>query len=223
MQYHITQLFNNTSVKRLLLSIFIIIAFSFNVKAQYDTSDSRYGLSIGSDYDAPVGNFAYTFKPATNYNLNLLHHYDNFTTSISFGYHVYKPKLDTFYYQVTNTDYGTIHYQNFPVYSLYLGAVYDLKLTDKFKAYAGINFGIYFTHLKYNSSDFLSVNNVDVNDQDIYLAPRLGFTFMITNNVGIGIEGKYNFFAPTGETTDNDRVGTLYNSFSAGVRLTYDF
>jgi len=222
---HYSLAFNWPSIKKLLFATLAIVFFSCSaVKAQYyNNSDSRYGISIGTDYDKPVGNLSYTFKPAINYNLNLLHHYDNFTVSVSAGYHAFKPKLDTFYYQVSDTEYGTAHYENFTVYSFYLGATYDLALSDQLKIYTGINLGMYYTHFALQSTDFMIHDTEDLHEQDAYFAPRLGFTYMINDNIGIGLEGKYNFFAPTGQKQYNDRVGTLYNSYSAGVRLMFNF
>jgi hypothetical protein len=211
------------SNKRTLLLLVIPLFSCLSARAQYSNSDSRYGISIGSDYDAPVGNFSYTFKPTINYNLSLLHHYDNLTGSISFGYHQYQPKQDTFYYQANSTNYGTVSYKNFPVYSFYLGLTYDFAVTEQLKIYSGINLGVYYTHFAYHASDFLVDDTENLNEEDVYLAPRLGVTYMLNDNIGIGIEGKYNFFAPSGDSQYNDRVGTLYNSYSAGVRLTYNF
>jgi hypothetical protein len=212
--------------KKLIFSIVFLLGFSWSAaQAQSDDeSQSFYGISIGSDYDVPVGNFAYTFKPAINFNLNLQHQYGDFTTSVSFGYHVYKPKMDTFYYAVTNADYGTEVYQNFPVYSFYLGGAYNLKLADQLKVYGGIDFGVYLTHYQVESNDFTEDSNQNLHQEDLYMAARLGFTYMLTDHVGLGLEGKYNFFLPTGSTDDYDSmVGTMYNSWSVGVRLIYNF
>jgi hypothetical protein len=210
-----------------VLSVALVIAICSisTVKAQYygGGSDLQYGVSVGADYDAPVGNFAYTFKPAINYNLNLLRHDGNFTSSISFGYHVYKPKMDTFYYAATSSDYGTVEYQNFTVVSFYLGGTYDYPVSDQLKVYAGVNFGVYSTHLAFQSANFLEDDNEDLHEQNFYLAGRLGFTYMLTDNVGVGIEAKYNFFTPAGDSEDDAQVGTTYFTWSAGLRLTYNF
>jgi len=204
--------------------VFIISIFCCSsVKAQFNNSDSNYGISIGTDYDTPIGNLGYTFKPALNYNVNLFKHSGDFTASVSIGYHVYKPKQDTFYYAATATDFGTAVYQNFTVVSFYLGGTYDYPVTDQFKIYGGVNLGLYNTHLAFHSVDFLVDDTEDLHEQDLYFAPRLGFTYMFDDNVGIGLEGKYNFFAPTGKKQFDDRIGTLYNSWSAGIRLTYNF
>ncbi|MGZ3752407.1 MAG: hypothetical protein ACXVI9_08535 [Mucilaginibacter sp.] len=202
-----------------------MILFSYSdAKAQRSgKSESDYGISIGSDYDAPVGNFSYTFKPAINYNLNLLRHSGDFTMNLSFGYHMYKPKQDTFYYQVSNTEYGKVSYQNFPVYSFYLGMIYNFPVNDQLKLYGGINLGAYNTHFVFRATDFMVDDHEDLHEEDVYLAPRIGLAYLIDEHVGIGLEGKYNFFAPAGDSRYNSRVGTLYNSYSVGVRLIYNF
>jgi hypothetical protein len=216
--------------KGVLLTCFIIpIFFTTTAKAQgsYDTS---HAIAIGIDYDAPVGDFSYTFKPTTNYNLSFLLNSGDLTGSVNFGYHNYKARQDTFYYLVTYTDdgkdhteYGHVHYENFPVYSFYLGLVYNLELAEQLKVYGGFNLGVYYTHFVFQASDVLGGSNTDLHEQDLYIAPRLGCTWLLTKSIGVGIEGKYNFFAPTGDSRYTDRVGTLYNSYSTGVRLIYNF
>jgi hypothetical protein len=213
------------SIKKVALATVMAMLFSWSAaNAQsYRDDETKYGISIGSDYDTPVGNLAYTFKPAINYNLNFLQQKGDFTANVSFGYHAYTPKMDTFYYAATSTDYGTAEYKNFTVTSFYLGGTYNYPVSDQFKINAGVNLGAYFTHYYLHQSNFALDETDDLSEKDIYIAARLGFTYMLNENVGIGVEGKYNFFAPTGSAEDNDRVGTLYFSWSAGVRLTYIF
>jgi hypothetical protein len=234
--YHKISVSRNASLLFRACAIIISLLFFINseASAQYyragnSGSDSHYGISIGSDYDAPVGNLSYTFKPAINYNASFLWYHGDFSMNFTAGYHQYKPKQDTFYYELASTQagystqYGTISYGNFPVYSFYIGLNYHLTVTDQFKAYCGLNLGAYFTHLVYHSADLLAGDNEDLHEEDVYLAPKLGVTYMLSDNIGIGIEGKYNLFAPEGNKRYNDRVGTLYNSYSAGVRLSYNF
>jgi hypothetical protein len=152
-----------------------------------------------------------------------LRHSGDFTMNLSLGYHNYKPKQDTFYYQATATEYGKVSYQNFPVYSFYLGLTYNFPVSDQLKIYGGFNLGAYYTHFVFRATDFAVDDNEDLHEEDVYLAPRIGVAYMINNNIGIGLEGKYNLFAPTGDKRYNDRVGTLYNSYSVGVRLIYNF
>jgi hypothetical protein len=107
--------------------------------------------------------------------------------------------------------------------SLYLGGAYNLKLADNISAYVGLNFGAYYTHLQYQSADFILASNVDEHLEDLYVAPKLGINYLIDDHFSIGIEGKYNTFAPTGEKQDNPLVGTFYNSYSGTFFLTYNF
>jgi len=227
---YLSYLLSGNVQKWLFLICFIIpIFFTSTAKAQ-GSYDSKYGISIGTDYDVPVGNFSYTFKPTMNYNLSFLMTSGSLTGSVNFGYHNYKAKQDTFYYQVIYTedgrdhlDYGSVHYENFPVYSIYLGLVYNLELSEQLKIYAGANLGAYYTHFVFQAKDVQGGSNTDLHERDLYIAPRLGLTYSLANNIGIGMEGKYNFFAPTGDSRYSDRVGTLYNSYSVGVRLIYNF
>ena len=214
------------------VSVFLL-CFCSKADAQYyqaGTHDgSHFGVAVGSDYDSPVGNFSYTFKPAINYNASFLWYYGDFSMNFTAGYHEYKPKQDTFYYELEstqmgfNSQYGSVSYGNFRVYSFYLGLNYHLTITDQFKVYCGLNLGEYTTHFVFHSADLLEEQNEDLHETDIYLAPKLGITYMLNDNIGIGIEGKYNLFAPSGDARYNDRVGTLYNSYSTGVRLSYNF
>jgi hypothetical protein len=212
--------------KTLSVACLIIFVFScFSAKAQYSFwgNDQTYGVALSSGYDVPIGNLGYTFKPALTYGLKVLKYYDNVTVNLSFGYHVYKPKQDTFYYAVDGSNYGTVTYQNFTVYSFYLGGAYTLEITEGLKAYAGMDLGVYYTHMIYHSMDEFVDNSADLNEEDAYLAPKLGLTYLINENIAIGVEGKYNLFAPTGQKQYNSAVGTINASYSGGLVLTYNF
>jgi hypothetical protein len=201
----------------------LLIFFCFSVKAQRQSNDNAYSIALSTGYDVPVGDLTYTFKPAVTYGISFMKTRNDFTVSVNFGHQVYKPKLDTFYYRVDASNYGTIHYDNFTITSLYLGATYNLENSDNLKAYGGFNFGIYYTHMIYHSSDEYLVDDSDLNEEDLYLAPKLGLTYLITDNIGLGIECKYNLFTPSGQKADNPAVGTLYNSYAGNVVLTYNF
>jgi len=215
---------SRTSIHVIFAALLCLLLFSAsNVTAQNRTGEDGYGLSIGTGYDVPVGNLSYTFKPATTYDFSLYEYRNGFTGSISFGYHVYKPKQDTFYYAVDATNYGTTVYQNFTMYSFYLGGAYNLKLTDDLWAYAGINFGVYFTHFMYTSADEYEVPTDNLNLQDFYFAPKIGFNYLIGDHFAVGVEGKYNSFMPTGQSDEDPLVGTVYSSYAVTFIATYNF
>ncbi|HWZ04838.1 MAG TPA: hypothetical protein VNX40_14575 [Mucilaginibacter sp.] len=209
------------------ITLTILVFAAGTAKAQYYSygsgGSSTYGVGLMGSYDVPVGNLAYTFKPAIGYGVSVFSYHGDFTSSVTIGYHAYKPKLDTFYYQVNQTNYGTIHYDNFTAISLYLGAAYNLQIMDGLKGYVGLNFGVYYTKMAFHSSDLFVDDTENLNEQDLYLAPKIGLTYSLNDNVAIGIEGKYNSFAPTGKKQDNPLVGTIYSSYAGSFILTYNF
>jgi hypothetical protein len=209
---------------RACLTALVFISFSAKAQYRYGGSDEdKFGAALTAGYDVPVGNLSYTYKPAITYGARFLWTKGAVTANISFGYHVYKPKLDTFYYAVDESNYGKVSYSNFTIYSFYIGGAYNLEVTDGFKIYGGLDLGAYESHVVVHSSDLYVDSHSDTHQEDVYLAPKLGFTYLVTENIGIGIEGKYNFFAPTGKAKDNPAVGTLYNSYSGNLVLTYNF
>lgn len=208
-----------------ILSLTGLIAILFSsVKAQNSsTKDHSYGVALNAGYDVPVGNLGYTFKPAPTFGFTFLSYHDDLVLSATIGYHSYKPKQDTFYYAVDESNYGTIKYQNFTALSLYFGVAYNFELAEGIKAYGGINFGAYFTHSVYHSVDEFINDNSDLHDENIYLAPKIGLNYTVGDNVTIGIEGKYNTFIVAGKKSDNARVGTINSSYAGNLILTYNF
>ena len=206
-------------------SLIILVFTYFSAKAQYSYGDNNpsYGIAVSAGYEAPIANLAYTFKAAPAYEFKVLSYHDNITINGSIGYRAFKPKLDTFYYAVDEANYGTIEYQNFTVLSLYIGGAYNLEINDGLKVYAGFDLGAYYTHMVYHLTDEFEDQNADLHQEDAYLAPKLGFTYSINDNMALGIEAKYNLFSPVGQKVDNPAVGTLYNSYSGHLVLTYNF
>ena len=182
--------------------------------------DSGYGIVFGVGYDAPLGNLKNVYKPAINYNLGVSRFMNDFTVSLTLGYHAYKTKDDLITAgDIENT--STI-FSDYRVYSAYAGAVYNLNLADDVRLYGGGNIGLYFTHYAFSSTDNVSEFIVDLRERDIYLAPRLGFIFALTNNIGLSLESKYNFFAPIGKS-DYGSSGTFYTSVAAQAAITFKF
>jgi hypothetical protein len=44
---------------------------------------------------------------------------------------------------------------------------------------------------------------------------------MLIDVISLGLEAKYNFFSPSGNSATNPDVGTVYKSYAAGLVLTY--
>jgi len=207
--------------------IFLLISCG-DAKAQrffrdnYDDPTSGIGVNIA--YDAPVGNLQYTYKPAINYGLNYYKFEDDFTITAGIGYRIYKPKQDVFYYAVGDNDYGTITYSDFRSYMGYIGGAYNIEVAEGFKCFGGFNFGLYITKFSLHSVDALrDATTVIDGEQEIYIAPKLGLAIDLSDDLQLNLQGAYNVFATTGKKRWNDRVGTIYSSFTIGSGIIFKF
>lgn len=188
--------------------------------------DSGYAFSIGAAYDAPLGDFGQSYKPAINYNIGLQRYFDDFTVGLTLGYHSYKPK-DLIFDDTSDDEGGVLDdgtggftFKNFSVYSAYLSGAYNINLADDFRVYLGANLGTYYTHTAFVIADETGETTYTTNQQQLYAAPKLGVTFPVSSSLGISIETKYNvFFA--GSSADGSGFGSSVKSFSGGVSLNF--
>jgi hypothetical protein len=184
------------------------------------STDSGYGITFSAEYDTPLGGLGTSFKPAPAFDLNLINYRGAFTVNLGIGYHSYNPRADTIYYDDGAGGTGTIAYQSFPVYSIYTGAAYNIDVSSGFRIYVGANLGACFTRYAYQADDQFSSTSATFNEENAYIAPKLGFNVMISSSVGLGVEGKYNFFSATGSSEDDPLVGTVLKSYAVGFVLT---
>lgn len=211
----------------LVLFLFLFLnCFTANAQRFFRDYDEEPGNGVGINLalDAPVGNLQYTYKPAINYNLNYYRFFDHATATIGIGYRTYKPKQDVFYYAVGDNDYGTAGYSDFRSYMGYMGAAYNIDITDGVKAYGGFNLGFYMTKFSSHSEDAFMNNREQVDgEQQAYFAPKLGATIDIGDNLQLNIQGAYSIFSPIGKKEEYSRVGTIYSSFNIGSGIAFKF
>lgn len=211
----------------------IFLCFCFNADAQRRNdpwlqygggyTESGFAVAAGSYYDSPLGSLAATFKPAIGYTVNVLYYRDNFVAGVGIGYHSYSPKQDVFYYDDGSSGVGTTVWQNLPVYSLYLGAAYNVQVNNLFNAYIGADFGVYYTNYAYHSVDQFSDMTANIYAENLYAGPKAGVNFLVNQHVTAGIEAKFNVFTPSGNSNSDPFVGTVYKTYSVGVALGYRF
>lgn len=211
-------------------AIVLLLIFCFNAKAQRRRdpwlqygggyTEAGFALSLSTAYDSPLGGFAGTFKPAPAVNLNALYYLDNFVADVGVGYRSYSPKQAVFYY---DDGAGSITWDSFPVYSVYLGGAYNIQVNNLFNAYAGADFGVCFTDYSYHSVDQFTDITAVIYAENLSVSPKVGANFLVNTHVGIGIEGKFNIFTPTGSSDTDPFVGTVYKTYALGVLATYRF
>ncbi|WP_221284649.1 outer membrane protein [Mucilaginibacter sp. SP1R1] len=195
--------------------------------------DSGYGVTFGFGVDAPLGNLKDVYKAAPAYDLSVVRFLGDFTVGLNLGYHVYKPKddvasagditIDGNADGTVTVDNGTTVFSNYKVYSAYASAVYNVDLSDDTRLYGGANIGLYVTHYAFAfTTDDGNYAVAELRDRNIYLAPRLGVIFALTENIGLSFDARYNFFAPT-SNTQYESSGSFYTSMAGQVGLTYKF
>lgn len=207
------------------LTLFFLLFSCFKAGAQgFSGDDDRtYGLGLRAEYDMPMGNLKFTYKGAPSGGLSFYINQGAGTAEIGLGYREYKPKQDTFYYLVNNNDYGTATFSKFKTTMFYLGAAYNLSLSDAIKLYGGFNLGLYITKFSSTSTDaFVNAQDI-VNENEAYIAPKIGLNLALTDNIHVKVQGAYNLFSPIGKAQYNSRVGTFYYSITTGATLVYNF
>jgi len=178
-----------------------------------------YAIVVSTDYDVPLGDLGTIYKGAPSFNLNVTNYWNDFTFNAGIGYHVYKPKADSLFYDDGAGGVGSVSYETFPVFSIYGGAAYNLQIEQGLRFYLGANLGAYYIRLGFQSNDQFGNSSSEINEQEVYIAPKFGFNIMFNNSVGVNLEGKYNFFSPSGNSQDNPRVGIVYKSYAVGLGL----
>ena len=230
--YHNFNALQKKLTKALVLTCFALLIYS-SAQAQrgyysgYGGSESNWGISIIGGYDVPTGDMGTTFKAAPTFGVSVKHNYGDFTFNANIGYVSYKPKLDTFYYDPTDKTAGYIKYDNFSSLQFYVGAAYNIAISDQAKFYFGIDLGSYYNYFSYVSNAGLGYDAASSSNEESYFAPKLGINFMLNDNLSLGIEGKYNFLfsssSGSGDAYDYGYTTTTNKSYSGNLVLTYNF
>jgi len=197
--------------------------------------DRSWALSLSAGYDVPQGNMGSTFKAAPTFSFSYLNNYNNFTFNASIGYVSYKPKFDTAYFVGNDPTQGYLQYGSFNSLELYTGAAYNISISNNARFYFGFDIGSYLNFFKYSTNDGqgdISTYNTTYSQQ--FIAPKLGVDVMVSDNLSLGIEAKYNFIF-SGSEADNlnfnvddiyvtsNYTSPSYKTFSGHVTLTYHF
>jgi hypothetical protein len=226
--------------KTLALTCFTLLIYS-SAQAQHHSysglsygggsngDGSNWGISILGGYDVPTGDLATTFKSAPTFGVGVKHNLGDFTFNANIGFVSYKPKMDTIYFDPTDNTAGYIKYDNFSSIQIFVGAAYNIAIGDQAKFYLGLDLGSYYSHFAYFSTDGSGIDNnsSDTYNESSYVAPKLGINFLMSDNLSLGIEGKYNFTftssSGSGDAYDYGYSTTTNKSYSGNLVLTYNF
>ncbi len=197
--------------------------------------DRSWALSLSAGYDLPQGDMSQSFKAAPTFSFSYLNYYNNFTFNASIGYVSYKAKVDTAYFVGNDPTQGYLQYGSYNSLETYVGAAYNVPIADNAKVYFGLDFGNYINFFNFSSNDGegnTSTYNTTYSQQ--FIAPKLGVDVMVSDNLSLGLEAKYNFLFSGSQATDLDFTdediyvsssysALSYKTFSGHLTLTYHF
>ena len=189
---------------------------------------STWAISLSGGYDVPTGDFGTTYKAAPTFSFSVLRNYGDFTFNTTIGYASYKPKFDTIYVYGNDPTQGYVQYGHFNSLEIYVGAAYNFQVADNAKLYLGVNLGTYYDFFSYSSNDGAGdISSYNADQSQSYVAPKIGVDFMVSDNLSLGVEAKYNFMlssdSGSGDAFDSGYSTTVNKSFSGNVALTYHF
>ena len=188
-----------------------------------DNPGDGFGIAINGGYDIPTGDLGKTFKAAPAFGFGLIDNFNGFSFSANFGLVTYKPKIDTIYYYAPKQTIGSLAWNDDKIMEYYLGAAYNIQVDDGVKFFLGLNAGIYSDKISYHTVDIYENTIFNKTEQELYFAPKVGFSFDVSDNFSINPGIKYNYFKPLGGTDNNPYIYTSNSAFSLNMSLVYVF
>jgi hypothetical protein len=225
---------------------FTLILFTFSIASAQSTrgmnadgdvmsgSNSSSGGSVRQDgwlialnggYESPMGGLKDSYKGSPTYGVSVMRRMGNLLYSATVDYRSYKPLQATQLITYDDQNYYSATFSKYSGTGLYLGIAYELTAGD-INFYGGVNGGYVLVSYKISVDDpsFSSTESVS-NAQSIYIAPKIGLNFMLSNSIGIALEGRYSL--GTVGASYNSRTGSSttpgFNSVAGNVFLTYNF
>jgi hypothetical protein len=187
--------------------------------------EDGWGLSLSAGYETPNGDLKEIYKGAPTFGLTLTRRMGNIVYSGMVDSRMYKPRQDVYIYSEEGFPDIYQAYSKYRGIGLYLGVAYELPVTGFIDIYGGVNAGFVFTSFKAIASDGTTEVTASADTQVGYIGPKIGFNVAISNNISIGVEGRYGL-AFSGGGYNSREGGSLQNGFNAtsgNLFITYNF
>ncbi len=217
--------------KLLAVACFMLLT-TFAANAQHRQSDAltyggggdggpdptAWGISVSGGYETLTGPPNSSYKGAPVFSLSLTKNWNNFTFNGTVGYASHKPKADTSFIYIDDTEVGYVKFGNFNTLQFYVGAAYNIPVADEANFYIGANLGGYDNSLSYTSATILSpdVTSGKFSGTQVFFAPKAGISFLISSHVTFSIEGRYNVVSGSSTKTSADAETASSYSYSVG-------
>ncbi|TFF33896.1 hypothetical protein [Mucilaginibacter psychrotolerans] len=182
-------------------------------------------IAFNGGYESPMGDLKDSYKGSPTFGFSVMRRMDHLLYSGTIDYRSYKPLADKIQISYDGTDYYGATFSNYKGIGAYLGIAYELSAGD-INFYGGVNGGFVLVSYKITVDDtnFSSIESLS-NGQSTYIAPKVGFNFMLSNNIGIAVEGRYSLGVVGGNYNTRSGGSTTpgFNSVAGNLFLTYSF
>jgi len=215
--------------------LMLLLLSAVAAKAQYNTSSMNYdgtghstiGLTFSAGVDVPLKNLNDIYRAAPDFDAGVTKQFGSFTLGVNLGYREFQPKYAAYVLDPDVPEAGTISYSNYSIFSVYTSAQYNAKISKTAVFYGGINLGSYYTHFSYSAQSGTAADNEAFTSEFAYFAPKIGVSFMVSEDLKLGIESRYNLFGSASynyNTVDGGSGNSiLYTTWTTGLTLNYRF
>jgi hypothetical protein len=212
-------------------AIFLLIAVLATAKTQaqdFFPEQTDYAIRIGSDVELPGKNMG-DYRGTVGYNIGFMRLLDHITLGVNLSYREFSPKALITSSQIDPGNEATLTYSNYTAFLIYISGAYNVPITERLTGYGGINVGMGYNTSSIHYTDDTNNTYLGGACKQAYLAPKLGISFAVNNNVEIDAHAGYNLFMQSGNLTNNPPSGytgvaaTSYSAIATGVGLVFKF
>jgi hypothetical protein len=180
-------------------------------------------LSIQASHERALDELGDIYKPGINYMLSISktdkYKKKRMAWGVILGFTKFHPKEDVFYYQVNETETGTIRYENYNVYQLSANVRRDFILIETLELFYGAEIGYHYVQYAFLSEDSFVIEDNSTVESRIACTPKVGAQFLLTKKLSAFLQTRYSLSMATG-----DAPGNFMNFFwSNGIGLTLRF
>jgi hypothetical protein len=183
-------------------------------------------VSLNGGYESPLGDLKEIYKGAPTFGVTVRKRMGSLVYSGTIDYRKYKPKQSTFTYTDEDVYSYTATYGNYSGIGLYGGIAYELPLGGLVSIYGGVNGGYMITKYEMSMQDGEDVIlSQSASSSAIYIGPKAGFNFAVSNNMSIGLEARYSLGIVGANYNSREGGSTTpgFNSYAGNLFLTYSF
>ncbi|GAA5037136.1 hypothetical protein GCM10011506_33170 [Marivirga lumbricoides] len=208
-------------LRKFLLVISILLVWLIN------QSQAQVEINLSGAIEIPLDELSWIYNPGKSAQLavSFLDEYKKRRSSwgINIGYSVATPKQEVFYfpYSIDNeVFFGTISYSDMQSFQLSSNFRSDFILSKHIEFFLGAEVGYHYISSSYDSDSYNDVSATSIIGR-VAISPKTGFAFMLTDNIGLNLQTRYNISIIAGGEVDDSKIVSFFWSNGAGVTLRF--